>query len=185
MKACKQDSGVLQLHVCLRLAQRGNVQPGVLQLVCGVPSLPNDCAAQHAACWEPAVPGLLRGHHTLRCMTRRCSRSWCLLLLTLAAAVVSLAAASLVTCLQRVEPELREWISFYKPNLTISLVDHFQAYPKNAIPPQVSSTAAAGVHGSRAAADEAVSKPAAACAMAATAGQQVDAGSCIEAQQRL
>jgi hypothetical protein len=42
--------------------------------------------------------------------------------------------------LQRVEPAEREWISFYKPNLTVALVDHFQAYPKNAIPPQVSST---------------------------------------------
>lgn len=42
------------------------------------------------------------------------------------------------TTQKRAEPELREWISFYKPNLTISLVDHFQAYPKNAIPPQVS-----------------------------------------------
>lgn len=34
-----------------------------------------------------------------------------------------------------------KWISFYKPNLTIALVDHFQAYQKNAIPPQVSNSA--------------------------------------------
>jgi hypothetical protein len=46
----------------------------------------------------------------------------------------------LLLLLQRVEPTQREWISYYKPNLTIALVDHFQAYPKNAIPPQVSST---------------------------------------------
>ncbi|KAF6257938.1 cleft lip and palate transmembrane 1 [Scenedesmus sp. NREL 46B-D3] len=42
------------------------------------------------------------------------------------------------TTQKRVEPVQREWISYYKPNLTVALVDHFQAYPKNAIPPQVS-----------------------------------------------
>eukprot|EP00882_Tetradesmus_deserticola_P005055 GHRQ01005326.1.p1 GENE.GHRQ01005326.1~~GHRQ01005326.1.p1 ORF type:complete len:625 (+),score=278.98 GHRQ01005326.1:193-2067(+) len=42
------------------------------------------------------------------------------------------------TTQKRVEPVEREWISYYKPNLTVALVDHFQAYPKNAIPPQVS-----------------------------------------------
>eukprot|EP00878_Enallax_costatus_P014291 GHUV01014949.1.p1 GENE.GHUV01014949.1~~GHUV01014949.1.p1 ORF type:complete len:567 (+),score=104.50 GHUV01014949.1:232-1932(+) len=31
------------------------------------------------------------------------------------------------------------WISYYKPNLTIALVDHFQAYQRSAIPPQLSS----------------------------------------------
>eukprot|EP00879_Flechtneria_rotunda_P011525 GHRR01012039.1.p1 GENE.GHRR01012039.1~~GHRR01012039.1.p1 ORF type:complete len:411 (+),score=98.64 GHRR01012039.1:68-1234(+) len=33
---------------------------------------------------------------------------------------------------------IQEWINYYKPNLTIALVDHFQAYAQNAIPPQVS-----------------------------------------------
>jgi uncharacterized membrane protein YoaK (UPF0700 family) len=46
----------------------------------------------------------------------------------------------LLLLLQGVKPAAREWISFYKPNLTVALVDHFQAYPKNAIPPQVSSS---------------------------------------------
>jgi hypothetical protein len=47
---------------------------------------------------------------------------------------------TLLLLLQGVKPAAREWISFYKPNLTVALVDHFQAYPKNAIPPQVSSS---------------------------------------------
>ncbi len=31
----------------------------------------------------------------------------------------------------------REYVSFLKPNVTIEIVDHFQAYPKKGIPPQV------------------------------------------------
>lgn len=35
----------------------------------------------------------------------------------------------------------KEWVSFLKPNLTISMVDHFATYPKTNIPPPVSVTA--------------------------------------------
>jgi hypothetical protein len=38
----------------------------------------------------------------------------------------------------QLEEAERQWIGYYKPNLTIALVDHFQAYPKAAIPPPVS-----------------------------------------------
>jgi hypothetical protein len=31
-----------------------------------------------------------------------------------------------------------KWVSYIKPNFTIALVDHFQAYQQNAIPPQIS-----------------------------------------------
>eukprot|EP00775_Hariotina_reticulata_P011130 gene11130-11284_t len=40
---------------------------------------------------------------------------------------------------QKPEEVEREWIGYYKPNLTIAMVDHFQAYPKNGIPPPVAS----------------------------------------------
>lgn len=39
--------------------------------------------------------------------------------------------------LQNETEPVREWISFWKPNATISIVDHFNAYPKTGIPPQV------------------------------------------------
>lgn len=32
----------------------------------------------------------------------------------------------------------KEWVSFLKPNLTITMVDHFVTYPKTNIPPPVS-----------------------------------------------
>lgn len=38
---------------------------------------------------------------------------------------------------QSVANETRPWVSFFRPNLTIALVDHFASYPKNGIPPQV------------------------------------------------
>lgn len=34
----------------------------------------------------------------------------------------------------------KAWVSYMKPNVTVALVDHFQAYPKTGIPPPVSGS---------------------------------------------
>jgi len=39
-----------------------------------------------------------------------------------------------------------EWISYWKPNITLGMLDHFSAYPLNQIPPQVRRRRQAGVH---------------------------------------
>lgn len=41
-------------------------------------------------------------------------------------------------CCQVEDTGPKEWVSFLKPNITISMVDHFVAYPKTNIPPPVS-----------------------------------------------
>ncbi len=46
---------------------------------------------------------------------------------------------SLLLATVQSDDKTREWISFFKPNATIAVIDHFQSYPRNAIPPQASA----------------------------------------------